>query len=47
LIRDERLGEKMAVFGAGWKHGQIWSRVTMEQTGVAMTKRAEVKEEME
>lgn len=33
------LEKKMGVFGVGWKHGQNWSRVTTEQTGVAMTKR--------
>ena len=41
------LEKKMGVFGAGWKHGQIWSSVKTAHAGVAMTKRAEVKEEME
>ena len=40
------LEEKMGVFGAGWKHEHIWSSVKMTHTGVAMTKRAEMKEEM-
>lgn len=47
FIRHDWLREKMGVFGAGWKYGQIWSSVKTAHAGVAMTKSVEVKEEME